>query len=281
MEAAFVLLSFATLMLWLKPFWSARGLLCYALILVELALIVGFSAVATPFWTLLYASVSIYKVFNLARVLQNRMQPDYLASATRRTALLTCVFQAAIAAGAIFGNWPVGALYGVAALQLLLALMLFLSTKRHLRTTKTLQATTAYTDQALPTLSVLIPARNETDDLHACLTDLIASDYPKLEIIVLDDCSQNKRTPEIIRDFAQSGVRFIAGDEPSESWLAKNYAYEQLAQASNGDYLLFCGVDLRVSPGALRELMTTMLEDRKSTRLNSSHRLTSRMPSSA
>lgn len=264
MEAAFVLLSFVSLLLWLRPLWSARAVLSVGFAVVEITLIVGFAAIASPFWTLVFTSVGLYKLFNLARVGKNRMQPDYLRQATRRTAIYVSVFQAVVAAGAGFGNWPVGALYGAAIVQLLLALMLFSSTKRHLRTTKTLQATTAYTDAALPTLSVLVPARNETDDLHTCLADLIASDYPKLEIIVLDDCSQDKRTPEIIRSYAQSGVRFIAGAEPSDNWLAKNYAYQQLAEAASGDYLLFCGVDLRLAPGALRELMTTMLEKQKS-----------------
>jgi len=72
-------------------------------------------------------------------------------------------------------------------------------------------------------------------------------DYPKLEIIVLDDCSQNKHTPEIIRSFAHDGVRFIQGEHPKPTWLAKNQAYDRLAQESSGEFILFCGVDVRFS----------------------------------
>ena len=45
-----------------------------------------------------------------------------------------------------------------------------------------------------------------TDALHR----VIASTYPKLEIIVLDDLSADK-TPALIKAFAQDGVRFIEG----------------------------------------------------------------------
>jgi hypothetical protein len=143
-------------------------------------------------------------------------------------------------------------------------LIIFSSTMRHLRTTRPPLKTAAYADKELPAISVCIPARNETEDLEACLESLVLSDYPKLEILVLDDCSQNHRTPEIIRAFAASGVRFIDGQAPPERWLAKNYAYKQLADEANGEVLLFCGVDTRFQPGSLRRMLVLMLTRQKS-----------------
>jgi len=80
---------------------------------------------------------------------------------------------------------------------------------------------------------------------------------------VLDDCSQNKHTPEIIKGFAQAGVRFIAGKIPPDNWLAKNYAYDQLSQQASGQILLFCGVDTRFAPDSITTLVETMLEKKK------------------
>lgn len=119
------------------------------------------------------------------------------------------------------------------------------------------------TEKELPTVTIAIPARNETNDLEACLQTIVANDYPKLEILVLDDCSQDK-TPEIIRDFAHDGVRFIKGAEPAERWLAKNQAYQRLYEEANGDLILFCGVDVRFGPQAIRSLVTTLLNRKKS-----------------
>jgi glycosyltransferase involved in cell wall biosynthesis len=156
-------------------------------------------------------------------------------------------------------SWP----HIITGLQLALATLLWTSTRRSLREIQPPIAQ-PLSDRDLPTLSVAIPARNETDDLDACLQSLISSNYPKLEILVLDDCSQNKRTPGIIRDFAHSGVRFIAGEAPPTHWLAKNYAYHQLAAEANGEILLFCGVDTRFQPDTLRAMVEIMTQKRKS-----------------
>jgi glycosyltransferase involved in cell wall biosynthesis len=110
---------------------------------------------------------------------------------------------------------------------------------------------------------VLIPARNETEDLETCLQTVIGSDYPKLEILVLDDCSQNRRTPEIIRSFAHDGVRFIQGEIPRDTWLPKNEAYRRLSSEASGEYLLFCGADARFASDSIRQLIGMMLANRK------------------
>jgi glycosyltransferase involved in cell wall biosynthesis len=114
-----------------------------------------------------------------------------------------------------------------------------------------------------PSISVAIPARNESEDLIKCLDTLIASDYPKLEIVVLDDCSQNKHTPEIIKSYAQQGVKFLDGNEPPKNWHAKTYAYKQLADQVNGEYILFCGVDARFDNQALTLMVKEMLARKK------------------
>ena len=115
----------------------------------------------------------------------------------------------------------------------------------------------------LPTISVLVPARNETNDLLRCLDSIARSDYPKMEVIVLDDCSTELKTPQIIRDFAQQGMKFIAGSEPEKEWTAKNWAYQQLVEASSGEYLIFLGVDVIVKPDSFTKLISTISSQKK------------------
>lgn len=110
-----------------------------------------------------------------------------------------------------------------------------------------------------PTVSVLVPARNEDGQLADCIQSIIESDYPKLEILVLDDCSQDKSS-EIIKSFAQKGVRFIQGETPGENWLAKNQAYETLSQSASGNWLFFMGVDVRLSKRTISTLMSEVLD---------------------
>ncbi|HMT18782.1 MAG TPA: glycosyltransferase family 2 protein [Candidatus Saccharibacteria bacterium] len=114
--------------------------------------------------------------------------------------------------------------------------------------------------EVLPTVSICIPARNETADLPLCLESVLASTYPKLEILVLDDCSHDK-TPEIIKKYAHDGVRFINGKEPDEDWVAKNAAYDRLADEARGEILLFIGVDVRLAQNAVTELVQQLGTD--------------------
>lgn len=264
----FVLLGLLGLAVWWRPLWPLRTTVAWPFAILEIIAATGFIYAQPGLGSFVFASIALYKLFNYVRLIRNRMHEDHLRRTTLKTALFLSFLQVLTAAvmsvGYDAGSWTANAMYVLAGVQIAVAFMLWSSTQRHMRTTKTLQAITDFTDRELPSLSVLIPARNETEDLHACLEALVASNYPKLEIIVLDDCSQDRHTPEIIRQFAQQGVRYIAGKTPDSNWLAKNFAYQQLADAANGDLLLFCGVDLRVSPGALRELVTTMLEKKKS-----------------
>jgi hypothetical protein len=114
----------------------------------------------------------------------------------------------------------------------------------------------------MPTVTLAIPARNETHALEACLHAAVASDYPKLEIIVLDDCSQD-RTPQIIRDFAHEGVRFVQGEVPAEGWLGKNQALRTLAQQASGDFIVFTDVDTHMGPQSISKLITYALSHKQ------------------
>lgn len=261
------IISMAELLIWERPFWNRRRLAAtlsgVALAAASLVLLAANPAV----WTVLLVLLSLYRLVNLARIAAGRIQADYLFHASRRTSLWLIGCQLIVTGAAAAGRyysisteawWTAAAGAGLAAASVIL-----ISAWRHLRTTRPPALTRNFSDAELPSLTVAIPARNETADLEECLGSLVASTYPKLEILVLDDCSQDKRTPEIIRGFAHTGVRFIGGQEPPDSWLAKNFAYDQLTDASSGDLLLFCGVDTRFQPASLDTLVRTLLQKEK------------------
>ncbi len=261
-------ISAAELLVWVPPLWGLRKLTAPLLAAVLAAGSLTLLALDPALWTTLIALISLYRCFNLVRVTAGRIQADYLFHTSRQTSLWLIGSQAAVVAVAEISRH-----YGfdqatwrmlTAGIVLVCADIIFMSALRHLRATRPPKLTRSFTNAELPALSVAIPARNETTDLEECLQSLLASTYPKLEILVLDDCSQNKRTPEIIRGFAHDGVRFIAGAQPPSSWLAKNYAYAQLTEEANGDVLLFCGVDTRFEPSSLDALIKTLLQQQKS-----------------
>ncbi len=114
----------------------------------------------------------------------------------------------------------------------------------------------------IPSVSVCIPARNETHALAQCLERVLASDYSKLEILVFDDNSADD-TSTIIRSFAQAGVRFVAGTELPEGWLGKNHALDVLAKEASGTYVLFMDVDTIIAPTTIRHVVDSLMHHNK------------------
>lgn len=107
----------------------------------------------------------------------------------------------------------------------------------------------------LPTVSVCIPARNEVHAMTECLERVIASDYPKLEVIVLDDSSVDD-TSILIKSFAHAGVRFVEGRSLPEGWLGKNNALQSLLEEASGEYVLFLDVDTTIETTSVTQLVS-------------------------
>jgi len=100
-----------------------------------------------------------------------------------------------------------------------------------------------------PVVSVIIPARNEEDNLAACLQSLTAQPDLRFEIIVVDDHSSD-RTAEIARSFP--GVRLLPAPELPTGWTGKNSAVAAGAALARGEWLLFTDADTVHLPGSLR-----------------------------
>ena len=260
-------LSLLELYLWTDSFWQVRRQFASIALVVSLLLHIILVVTAPALWTLIILFLSLYRAVNQLRVIRERLHSDYLFHATRRTA--RCLFGmqlmvvAAVGLGHLVHISGGQTAYLAGYTSFAVSLMLAAQLRHQLRTTTPPEPDGTINKHDLPSLTVLIPARNETTDLEACLQSLIASTYKKLEIIVLDDCSQDKRTPEIIRSFARDGVRFIAGEAAPNHWLAKNFAYKRLVAEANSELLLFCGVDTRFTPDGLTLLVEAMLQKQK------------------
>jgi glycosyltransferase involved in cell wall biosynthesis len=218
-------------------------------------------------FAVLFGLLAVYRIINLERLTHRKHQDDHIRHVAVRSSVMLTGLQLALV-GFMFIPSSTGPtsnvwLIGLAMFDLMGAAILAHTIDRQGRATLVPTNTTIRAAADMPSLTVAIPARNETADLEACLQSLVKSNYLKLEVLVLDDCSQNLHTPEIIRNFAHDGVRFIAGSMPPNNWLAKNYAYKQLLDESNGDLVLFCGVDARFELNALTAIVDTMLDRRK------------------
>jgi len=107
-------------------------------------------------------------------------------------------------------------------------------------------------DGKLPLISILVPARNEERSIEACVRSLLAVNYPRFEIIVLDDSSTDG-TYEILCKIRNQDhrLRVLAGSALPEGWYGKPYACWQLAMAAKGEYMLMTDADCTFSPDSL------------------------------
>ncbi|MGQ9631694.1 MAG: glycosyltransferase [bacterium] len=95
-----------------------------------------------------------------------------------------------------------------------------------------------------PLISILVPVRNEERNIERCLNSLVVQDYPNIEILVLDDNSEDA-TSRIVEGFCERFpfVKLFRGDPLPPGWTGKNFACHQLAERARGSWLLFTDAD--------------------------------------
>ncbi|WP_343045116.1 glycosyltransferase [Paenibacillus lemnae] len=104
----------------------------------------------------------------------------------------------------------------------------------------------------LPLLSVLIPARNEENNIEGAIQSVLDNSYSNLEVVILDDRSDDA-TSQIVLQMAErdSRVRLIQGEDMPEGWCGKVYACHQLSLEAKGEWWLFMDADVRLKTEAL------------------------------
>ena len=92
-----------------------------------------------------------------------------------------------------------------------------------------------------PRVSVLIPARNEEDNLRRLLPTLSEQDYPDFEVLVYDDGSDDA-TSAIVEN-AGAPVRGLRGEGPPPGWVGKVHALYQATRSAESELYLFLDAD--------------------------------------
>jgi len=103
----------------------------------------------------------------------------------------------------------------------------------------------------LPSVSVVVPARDEEQTLPLLLDSVRAQVPAVAEVVVVDDTSQDA-TAEVAR---AGGARVLSADPPPPGWTGKAWACHSGAGAATGDLLLFLDADTVLAPGALAALL--------------------------
>ena len=99
-----------------------------------------------------------------------------------------------------------------------------------------------------PLVSILIPARNEEQNIGRLLRAIQKQDWQNFEVLVFNDQSTDK-TAQIVEDLSKNDQRIhlINSKGLPDYWLGKNFGCYSLAQKAKGHYFLFLDADVHIS----------------------------------
>jgi len=114
-----------------------------------------------------------------------------------------------------------------------------------------------------PLVSVILPARNEAPNISRCIKSILATTYPNLELIVVDDSSTDG-TAQIAREAAagDARVRVVTCPPLPEGWFGKQWACATGAKVARGSVLQFTDADTIHAPDLVPRSINAMRERR-------------------
>jgi chlorobactene glucosyltransferase len=118
-----------------------------------------------------------------------------------------------------------------------------------LRNSRSLDDESADAPANAPLVSIIVPARNEAHNIARCVTSILATSYPRIELIVVDDSSSDGTGDAALRAACgDSRARVVASPPLPEDWFGKQWACTTGVSASSGEILLFTDADTHHSP---------------------------------
>ena len=112
-------------------------------------------------------------------------------------------------------------------------------------------------------VSVIVPARNEAHNIERCVKSILATAYPNLELIVVDDASTDGTHEVAERAIAgDTRARVVRNSALPAGWFGKQWACSTGAKLARGEILQFTDADTQ--HGA--DLVTRSVNAMQSTR---------------
>ncbi len=110
-----------------------------------------------------------------------------------------------------------------------------------------------------PLVSILIPLRNEENNVPHLVSSLKNLTYSNIDIILLDDQSTDS-TKTIIEGLIKNDSRFtlVEGSTLPSGWTGKVHACYQLSRYARGDYFLFLDADIRLHQDTIQIALSTL-----------------------
>lgn len=110
-----------------------------------------------------------------------------------------------------------------------------------------------------PLVSMMIPLRNEEENVKGLIASLKRLSYENIEILLLDDQSDDDTYALLKKEIGvDSRFKILSGAPLPSGWNGKVHACHQLSLRANGEYYLFLDADARVAPQVIEKTLLTM-----------------------
>lgn len=116
------------------------------------------------------------------------------------------------------------------------------------------------TGSDLPSLSIIVPARDEAAAIEEALQRMLGLDYPDYEVIAVNDRSTDGTGAIMDRVAAQVGdrLRVVHIQQLPEGWLGKNHAMSVGVSQARGEFILLTDGDVMFDRLTLRRAMAAV-----------------------
>jgi len=120
---------------------------------------------------------------------------------------------------------------------------------------------TAIATKDAPFISIIFAARDEAEKLPAAIETMLGQDYPRFEVIAVNDRSQDT-TPDILHEIERTRRNLIVTniDKLPQGWLGKPHALVAGFEKSHGDWLVFTDADVHFAPDVLGRAISLAIE---------------------
>jgi len=114
-------------------------------------------------------------------------------------------------------------------------------------------------DEYRPSVTIIIPARNEATIIENKIKNTLNLDYPSdlMEIIIVSDCSEDE-TDSIVRKYQDAGIKLITLKNRKGKTTAQNIAVDK----SSGEIIVFSDANAMYVPEAINQLVKHFKDDK-------------------
>jgi chlorobactene glucosyltransferase len=123
-------------------------------------------------------------------------------------------------------------------------------------------ATELRADVSFPSVTIVVPARNEAAELPKTVPTFCTQDYPDLRVIIVDDQSEDDSL-DILRKLREehANLLFVPAADRPDGWCGKPWAVHEGVRHATGELLLFTDADCVFHPYAVKQAVTLLQKE--------------------